>query len=106
MELAMNAATVMYQTQARLDVSRKELKPEFKVQYLDVPEREKSTIRTRLSVLSACHTQEPKDQTLSAFQINALQAKLSHGSEPALTALMDSDQMPTEVAVLDHHLLD
>jgi hypothetical protein len=108
MELAILAAMVTYQMLVRPDVSRRELQllHSQMISVLDVPEKEKSTIRIRLSALSACHTLEPKDQTLSAFQINAPQAKSSHGSEPALTALMDLDQMLTEVAALDHHLLD
>jgi hypothetical protein len=73
MVAASHAAMVMFQTLARPDVSRSQIPPML------VPEIEKSTALTDQDVLHVTHTPEPKDQTLSAFQINAMPTKLSLG---------------------------
>jgi len=104
MDHASSAVTVTFQTQAEPDVLRQT--PELQEMLLAVPEKEKSTTRIEPSASNACHTPELRDLTASAFQINAMPAKSSLGSEHAPTALMDLDQTPTEEAALAHHLFD
>jgi hypothetical protein len=74
MEAALPAATVMFQTQARPDVSRRPTHWE-----LDVLEIEKSATLMELNVSPVIHIPELKERTLSASQINAKKTKSSLG---------------------------
>lgn len=76
----------------------------FKLEH--VPEKERSTLRQELNVSSVCHTPEHREATPFVSQTNVVSTKSSLGSELALTAEMDLDQMPTEEAALELPLLD
>jgi hypothetical protein len=98
MEPASNAAMVTSQTPAEPDVLRET--SFWRRNHAKEIERSPTKME---SVRHACHTPELRRRTVSASQTNVTTTRSSHGSELALTAKMEPNQMPTKEAALDQH---